>query len=241
MERNSLFERYITSQVKFVSTKKDLFAGKQRRFMVNFAPHLPRDRQARILDLGPGRGELLALLRRLGYQRSLGIDISPEVVEHCNALIPGSAQLVTDTDMYFRTLDRSVDAICASHILEHIPKDELVPLLEAMRQALKPHGKLIIEVPNGDSPLASITRYGDFTHEIAFSERSLRQVLTIAGFASIQVYPSRLPLDHPARLIQIAAQAVIFGGLKILCRVLDTYQPTYMHTSIVCIAQPEKV
>lgn len=208
--------------------------------MVNFVRYLPRDPQARILDLGPGRGEFLHLLRQLGYQQSLGIDISPEVVEHCNALMPQSAQLVTDTNLYLRTLNRSVDAICASHMLEHIPKHELIPLLEAIRQALKPHGKLIIEVPNGDAPLANITRYGDFTHEIAYTERSLRQVLTIAGFQSIAVYPARLPLDHPARPIQIAIQELIFGGIKLLCRVLDTYKPNYLHTSIVCVAQPEK-
>lgn len=152
--------------------------------------------------------------------------------------MPGSATWVQNPISFLEGLRGSVDAICASHVLEHIPKNEVLPLLHAIKAALKPEGRLIIEVPNGDAPLANIMRYGDFTHEISYTERSLRQVMTLAGYPSVDIQPSRLPLDHPLRPIQLSIQLVFFTSIKLLCRILDTYKPNYLHASIICVASP---
>lgn len=236
MQNNSLFDKYISSQMKFTRQKQRSLAGKQRRFMVNFVHNLP-GKDASILDLGPGYGELLLLLSQLGYNNLLAIDISPEVVSYCNELMPGSTLLVSNPTAYFEAHPNTYDAVCASHVLEHVPKDEVIPLLQAIRKALKPTGRLIVEVPNGDAVLANIMRYGDFTHQISYTERSLRQIMLMAGYTDINIMQAKLPLDHPLRLLQITAQKIIFGLVKLLCRVLDTYVPNYLHTSIVCIAK----
>ena len=40
------------------------------------------------------------------------------------------------------------DLILMLHVLEHVTKDETIAFLQAVRGALKPHGKLVVEVPN---------------------------------------------------------------------------------------------
>jgi hypothetical protein len=44
--------------------------------------------------------------------------------------------------------------------------------------------------PNGDSPFFGAIRYGDFTHALAFTKKSIAQVLAITSFIDIQVYPT---------------------------------------------------
>jgi hypothetical protein len=72
-------------------------------------------------------------------------------------------------------------------VLEHIPKPDIVPTLEALRVALTTGGTLLVKVPNAANAFGLVARYLDFTHEIAFTEHSLRQVLVAAGFGTVTV------------------------------------------------------
>ena len=60
----------------------------------------------------------------------------------------------------------SIDLVFALNILEHLDKNALVSLLDAARQSLRP-GRVVAIVPNATSPFGSMTRYWDFTHQIA--------------------------------------------------------------------------
>jgi hypothetical protein len=61
----------------------------------------------------------------------------------------------------------SVERIIALNILAHIDKQTLATVLEDAARALKPAGYLVAMTPNAGSPLRSMTRYWDITHEIA--------------------------------------------------------------------------
>lgn len=237
MDKNELFEHYISTQMSYTNKNRRSLQGKQRRFGVNFVTHMPSIKDAKILDFGPGFGELMLLLRDLGYTNISGIDVSPEVVSFCNGVMPNSTDLVADPISFFLAHEATYDVVCASHVLEHIPKDKIILLLQAVRYALKPEGCLIAEVPNGDAVLGGIMRYGDFTHELSYSERSLLQIMSISGFSEVKVRAAQLPLDHPLRLFQIMAQRMIFLLTKLMCRILDIYTPNYLNASIVCVSK----
>lgn len=49
----------------------------------------------------------------------------------------------------------------------------------------------MIQVPNGESPLAGRIIYGDYTHETAFTQSSIAQVLRAAGFGGVTCLPVR--------------------------------------------------
>ena len=57
--------------------------------------------------------------------------------------------------------------------------------------ALRPVGKLIIQTVNAEAFGWGRIRYGDFTHENAFTPGSMSQVLLTCGFASPASLPSR--------------------------------------------------
>jgi len=104
------------------------------------------------------------------------------------------------------------------HVLEHIPKPDIIPLLCSLRAALAPGGALIIEVPNMGNPFTGLfMRYADFTHEVGFTQPSMEYVLHKAGFARVAIHETTLPLDRLARLLQFAVQI----PLKFLVRVIN--------------------
>jgi len=150
----------------------------------NYADLLPVRKDAKILEIGVGLGELLVLGRRRGYANVLGIDISSSVVKFCMAHdLP--CELVDNTSEWLGRHKGEFDFISLSHVLEHLDKQEVVGFVKAIRDSLAPNGVLVITVPNMQAPDSNLYRYHDITHEIGFTERSLHQVLFSAGFSEV--------------------------------------------------------
>lgn len=72
-------------------------------------------------------------------------------------------------------------------IIEHFDKKDVFAFVDALYGALKPGGRLIVHTPNAESPWCGAVRYGDFTHEVAFSPQSLSHILRVAGFDAFEV------------------------------------------------------
>jgi hypothetical protein len=53
--------------------------------------------------------------------------------------------------------------------LEHLTKQELFCSPDMIRRVLKPHGFRIAQVPNAEGSYGMRVRYGDMTHEQAFT------------------------------------------------------------------------
>jgi 2-polyprenyl-3-methyl-5-hydroxy-6-metoxy-1,4-benzoquinol methylase len=163
-----------------------------------FAGGLPPDRDARILEIGCGLGKFLATLRRLGYRNVTGIDVSEEMVEHAAANFDGPVLLVEDPVAHLRSqAPGSWERIYMLDVIEHVDKTRVVELLEAVRAALTPGGRIVVTTENMASPVGRIQRYLDFTHEYNYTEFTLRQVLEIAGFRGVEV--RGLPDPFPGR------------------------------------------
>lgn len=159
------------------------------------ARHFPDNREAEILDIGCGHGALLHFAREAGYTQASGVDVSPQQVALAGRLgITGVRQ--GDLLVTLRSLEPgSLDAVVALDVIEHFTKDELVDLVDAVARALKPGGRWIIQAPNGESPFCGAIRFGDLTHEQAFTRTSLDQLLRVSGFASVHVHETA-PIPH---------------------------------------------
>lgn len=170
---------------------------------------LPEDKSARILDAGCGSGGLVWWMQQRGYAGAGGIDVSEEQIQTARAL--GVRQVETaDLYPYLAERPHSFDRLILRDVLEHFPRETILELLELARNALQPNGALVIQVPNAATPLWGRIRHGDFTHEMAFTEGSLRQLLGVAGYERIRFLPAGPVLqglrDLPRHLIWKAVE-----------------------------------
>ncbi len=156
---------------------------------------MPVDRAAAILDIGCGHGAILYALQQAGYHHARGVDGSGEQVQAAARLgIHGVVQ--GDLMQTLReSADASLDVVIAFDVIEHFTKAELIPLVDAVHRVLKPGGRWVIHVPNGESPFGNRVRFGDYTHEQAFTRTSLEQLLLASGFARVEAHEDR-PIAH---------------------------------------------
>jgi SAM-dependent methyltransferase len=92
---------------------------------------------------------------------------------------------------FLKDRHRTYDLITLCDVIEHVPREKVLPLLRLVYVALRPGGALYVRTPNMASLLASYSRYLDFTHLTGFTEFSLTQVLEAAGFACAHLTPDR--------------------------------------------------
>lgn len=147
--------------------------------------YFPRDPKIHILDIGCGSGALVLFARAAGYFNIVGVDASPSQVSIARRL--GIGQIVkSDVLEYLGTVPPGeLDLVTAIDVFEHLTKDELFELIDLVSAVLKPGGRLIFQVPNGESPFVGSLLFGDFTHEQAFTESSIRQILPIFGLEPV--------------------------------------------------------
>lgn len=146
---------------------------------------LPVDREAYILDVACGDGKLLYSLRKEGYQHLAGVDVSPQ--QASLACQTGADVAEGDILSYLDLRPDQFDLISGTDIIEHLSKDEALRFIDACHRALKSGGRLILQTPNADSPLASHLRFADFTHEWCYQPTCLAKLLEFSGFTKVEL------------------------------------------------------
>jgi SAM-dependent methyltransferase len=100
----------------------------------------------RCLEVGPGRGDTLANLRRLGWD-AIGLDIDPIAAEAAQRLSGCEVRVSSLISADFP--HRHFDLVYMHHVLEHLP--DLRPSLQRTYELLRPGGRLVLIYPNPDS------------------------------------------------------------------------------------------
>lgn len=169
-------------------------------YQARFDQVLPVNKQAKILDLGCGSGFLVNFLLQSGYENVVGIDNSIEQVEFAQKQ---GLPIIHANGLDFLEENKDFDLIILTDVIEHLKKDEIIKLLESILSALADGGYTVIRTGNASSIYGTTMRYIDFTHEIEFSETSLRQVLLACGFTKVSISDNKAPFGwKPKRLLR---------------------------------------
>ncbi len=166
------------------------------------ARHMPADRRARIVDLGCGDGILLHFLARAGYQDIVGLEQSAEQIARARRLGLRQVQQGDIQGFLDDTPDASVDVVLLMDVLEHLRRDELFSTLDGVFRVLRPGGECLAHLPNAEGIAGMRIRYGDFTHEQAFTARSARQVFRAIGFRQVRCFEDRPVVHGPVSLLR---------------------------------------
>jgi 2-polyprenyl-3-methyl-5-hydroxy-6-metoxy-1,4-benzoquinol methylase len=143
---------------------------------------LPVDREAAILDFGCGWGSLLAYLARSGYRNSSGVDVDLRCVEFCKQHVKQAVAHAPDARGFLAERRAAYHAIFMRHVINYFPPEDLTAYLQAAHGALKPGGRLIVQVYNGALFTGAYPCFNDHHLRTVFTEHSLRWALEGAGF-----------------------------------------------------------
>jgi SAM-dependent methyltransferase len=142
---------------------------------------LPQDRRTPILDLGCGAGLFLYLMNSRGYTEISGVDITPARVEQARTVVPTARVIQGDMREVLRANPARFGLITGFDVIEHFPKEEVLPILVLVAQALRPGGRVIVQTLNGASPWVGTVAFGDFTHEWIPTPESLGELMGRVG------------------------------------------------------------
>lgn len=204
----------------FWQAPKDLesgYASFAQYYRHNYLPRMPEDRAARILCISCGPGYLVELLKNEGYTNVLGIDSAEHMVEMAQGR--GLPCQQTRAFEFLAESDEKFDMIVPEQELNHLTLDETVEFLQLCRGRLRPGGKIIAYGLNGANPMVGAENLShNIDHFNTYTEYSLNQVLTLAGFPDGEVFPLKIYVffKNPLNYVGLA----VTGLFELVCKVM---------------------
>lgn len=215
--RDRIYANYVHGRaVPLVQEGIDTLSSRRPYLAALIRRHFPPDRNSAVLDLGCGHGAAMAVAREAGYQNLRGVDRSAEQVREAERL---GVDGVEEGDLLQTVRDispESLDVVLTFDVIEHFGRDELLSLVDGVRRILRPNGRWIVHTPNAESPFFGRIRYGDLTHEQAFTRTSIGQLLHSSGFRAFACYEDA-PIVHGIK------SGVRFGIWKLLRGMMRMY------------------
>jgi O-antigen chain-terminating methyltransferase len=188
---------------------EDRFRGSQESIRARLEDYVPLFKAAPdntrepasagdVLDIGCGRGELLALLSEAGIP-ARGIDVNGEMVALCRERGFNAEQ--ADALTYLESLpDASLGGLTAIQVVEHLEPGYLARFLEAAFHKLRPGSPIVLETINPACWMAFFEAYlRDLTHAQPIHPDTLRFLVQASGFSSVDVQ-FRAPVSENDRL-----------------------------------------
>ncbi len=198
--RSELYSRF---ENRFRGTREQISAGLQvyDDDIARLAEKGP------ILDIGSGRGEWLDHLQSKGLE-AYGVDTNTSFVDECVGR--GLDVRLEDALEHLSTIpEGSLGAVTGFHLVEHLPIDVLVELVDRCMIALAPGGRILFETPNPTNlRVGAAGFYLDPTHVRPLHPDLLQFLATDRGFVDAEirfVRPARPPSandDATAREIE---------------------------------------
>lgn len=200
-DKKKLYDKYVSSgQVKNINLENQntsLYFKSRSNFINKIIGRFISNnysKTAQIIDVACGHGAFVHFLHENGYVNAKGFDISKEQIDMGNKL--GIQNLFCmELDEYFENNNENADVFLLIDIIEHLPTYEIMGLFGVLHNRLNAGGKIIIHVPNAEGLFGMRIRYGDITHETAFTPNSIKQLLRTIGFSDISCFEDK-PIVH---------------------------------------------
>jgi len=157
-----------------------------------------------VLEIGPGRGELLELLKESAVS-AYGVDSDPAMVEECHR--KGLQVIHGDAVSHLHTVgDHTLGGVIGIQVVEHLRLLELRELLSLCARKVASGGKIIFETVNPSSLSALSSNYfRDPTHVFPLHPDTLSYAMTLTGLKILEL-KMLSPYPAEAGLREIAAE-----------------------------------
>jgi O-antigen chain-terminating methyltransferase len=202
---------------------QDVFRGTREEIKRRASVYLPMLKEQNvgsktmpILDLGSGRGEWLELLRENGME-CRGVDKNEAMLRLCRDLKLD----VMDAEAlpYLRSLpDDCLGGVTAFHMIEHIPFDCVIDLIDEALRTLRSGGILILETPNpGNVLVGSQNFYYDPTHIKPLPSGLMYFFVEARGFCNVEIkelqpFPESVRVPEDGQVLASRFNTYFYGA-----------------------------
>jgi SAM-dependent methyltransferase len=207
-------------------------------YKANYLPHLPADRNAKILVVSCGPGYLVDLLAVSGYRNVLGIDSDAAKVDHARRR-GLNCEVAEVFPFLTKHQNGEYDSIIPEQELNHLTIDETISFLDLCRRALKPGGQIIVYAMNGANPLVGSENLAhNIDHFYNVTEYSLGQLLQLGGFHKVRPFALKLYVfwKNPANYVGLAITATMEAAMRIIFKLYGK-KVTILSKKIAAIAE----
>lgn len=146
---------------------------------LNYKSVLPKDKKAKIVEFGPGRGYFTDWLICNGYENIILVELDDE---NCSFLRKKYNNLETiqvfknDMFSFLRDSTSEYDLIISKMVLEHVPVDLISGVFHYGELRLSKGGVMVHETINATNFIYGLYyRFNDFSHTISYTTKSLRE------------------------------------------------------------------
>jgi len=164
-----------------------------------------------VLDIGCGRGELLAELAAAGIA-ARGVDANPAMAAVARAR--GLDATAADALGFVRSLpDESLGGLVATQVIEHLEPSYLLGLIHAAAAKLQPGAPIVLETINPACWLAFFSSYiRDLTHVRPIHPDTLQYLLRASGFSGVAIrYSAPVPEAVKMKTVDLPAEILDAG------------------------------
>lgn len=163
----------------------NLDQGTKKSFKQRFSKHITGFKDKKVVDLGSGSGHLLRWLQTdFDFKDLTGIEINSDLTKN----YPKEIKYQNLDIIQFLEKGEKFDLFILKDVLEHFTKEEAYYILELIYGSLNTGGRLVIQVPNAESPLFGRVLFSDFTHEQSFTATGLSQVFNSINYKNNKCY-----------------------------------------------------
>lgn len=197
-DRHALDGLYMALEDRFRGSRPEI-EERLRFYLPLLAKHRIGAQGMPILDLGCGRGEWLEVLSQANLD-ACGVDTNRIFIAQCRER--GLHVIEEDALQHLRSLpDSRLGAVTGFHLIEHLPLDVLIKLIDETVRVLKPGGLAIFETPNPQNVLVgSHNFYIDPTHRHPIPCLTAQFLLEARGLCDVeilQLHPYAEPYKVP--------------------------------------------
>lgn len=207
---------------------------------LNYARWLPDDLDAPILDLGCGNGRVLRFLSEKGYRSVHGVDRDASALRAIGPLDGTSTECAEVGVDYLERHRGRFRMIILKQVVYYLERGEVLPFMEALREALTPDGVVLIECFNATLLSSRFTELKDPFIRTAYTEHGMRRLLAASGFSDMHVIGERSPtksMKSRAYRVARAAWTAILRTIYILERGYDDEMPRIYTKSFIAVAR----
>ena len=143
-----------------------------------------------VLEIGCGTGLFLRYLEAYEYREIVGIDMDENLADSLADLKRSEIYLDDVTSVLKNKLaNRKFDRIVLLDVAEHLKLDVLERLMKLLSKHINSNGRLLLRVPNIESPWGLKMFYGSFDHVTPLSPGRMYELGVMTNWECEGVFP----------------------------------------------------